>query len=114
MGCEIGWENVGPGLVLAHPYGITVNGGVKIGKDCTLFKGSTIGSVRGGKNAGVPVLGDRVVVCCNAMVCGNIIIGNDVLIAAGAYVNFDVPDNSVVIGNPGEIHRKENPTKYYV
>ena len=114
MGCEIGWENVGPGLVLAHPYGITVNGGVKIGKDCTLFKGSTIGSVRGGKNAGVPCLGDRVVVCCNAMVCGNIIIGNDVLIAAGAYVNFDVPDNSVVIGNPGKIHRKENPAKYYV
>lgn len=114
MGCEIGWEHVGSGLVLSHPYGITVNGGAKLGKDCTLFKGCTIGSIRGGKNEGVPTLGDRVVVCSNAMVCGNIIVGNDVLIAAGAYVNFDVPDDSVVIGNPGVIHRKENPVRYYL
>ena len=114
MGCEIGWEHVGFGLVLAHPYGITVNGGAKLGKNCTLFKGCTIGSVRGGKNAGVPVLGDRVVVCSNAMICGNITVGSDVLIAAGAYVNFDVPDDSVVIGNPGVIHHKENPVRYYL
>lgn len=114
MGCEIGWENIGEGLVLAHPYGITINGGAKIGKDCTLFKGCTIGSVRGGNKAGAPVLGDRVVVCSNAMVCGNITVGNDVLIAAGAFVNFDIPDNSVVIGNPGVIHCKDDPTKYYI
>jgi serine O-acetyltransferase len=48
------------------------------------------------------------------MICGNVTIGNDVLIAAGAYVNFDVPDNSVVIGNPGVIHHKENPSKDYL
>ena len=48
------------------------------------------------------------------MVCGNIVIGDDVLIAAGAFVNFDVPDNSVVVGNPGIIHHKEKPTQYYV
>ena len=67
MGCEIGWDHIESGLVLAHPYGITVNGGAKIGRDCTLFKGCTIGSIRGGNKAGVPVLGNRVVVCCNAM-----------------------------------------------
>lgn len=114
MGCEIGWENIGEGLVLTHPYGITVNGGAEIGKDCTLFKGCTIGSIRGGNKAGTPVLGDRVVVCSNATVCGNITVGNDVLIAAGAFVNFDIPDNSVVIGNPGVIHCKDDPTKYYI
>lgn len=114
MGCEIGWGNIGDGLVLAHPYGITVNGGAKIGKDCTLFKGCTIGGIRGGNKAGAPILGDRVVVCSNAMVCGNITVGNDVLIAAGAFVNFDIPDNCVVIGNPGVIHCKDDPTKYYI
>ena len=97
-----------------HPYGITINGGAKIGKDCTLFKGCTIGGIRGGNKAGAPVLGDRVVVCSNAMVCGNITVGNDVFIAAGAFVNFDIPDNSVVIGNPGVIHCKDDPTKYYI
>ena len=48
------------------------------------------------------------------MVCGNIVIGDDVLIAAGAFVNFDVPDNSVVVGNPGIIKKKKKPTQYYV
>lgn len=113
-GCEIRWEHVVSGLVLAHPYGITVNGGAKLGKDCTLFKGCTIRSIRGGNNAGVPALGDIVVVCSNAMVCGNITVGNDVFIAAGTYVNFDVPDNSVVIGKTGVIHHKENPVRYYL
>lgn len=56
---------------------------------------------------------NRIVLGSNAMVCGNIIIGSDVLITAVAFVNFDVPDHSIVIGNPGRIHSKENPTQYY-
>lgn len=114
MGCEIGWENIGPGLVLAHPYGITINPSAKLGKECCLFKGCTVGSIRSGKNAGVPIIGDRVTICCNAMVCGGIEIGDDVLIAVGAYVNFDVPSNSIVIGNPGVVHKKKNPSEDYL
>ncbi|MFA4826234.1 MAG: hypothetical protein WC593_13870 [Methanoregula sp.] len=30
-------------------------------------------------------------------------IGNNVLIAPLSYVNFDVPDNAVVAGNPAQI-----------
>ena len=63
---------------------------------------------------GDPVLEDNVVVCCNAMVCGNIRIGHDSMICAGAFVNFDVPPNSMVIGNPGVIHKKENASKDYI
>lgn len=46
--------------------------------------------------------------CCNSTVVGNIVIGDDVMIAPGAYVNFDVPHDSVVIGNPGIIHHKKH------
>ncbi len=46
----------------------------------------------------------------NAVVVGGVRIGADVAIAPGAYVNFDVPDHSVVIGNPGVIHHKERAT----
>ena len=43
------------------------------------------------------------------------IIGNNVLIAPGAFINFDVPDNSIVIGNPGKIvERGESPTSKYI
>lgn len=44
----------------------------------------------------------------------NITIGNDVMIAPNSFVNFDVPDHSVVVGNPGVIHYKENATEEYI
>lgn len=49
------------------------------------------------------------------MIIGGCHIGNHVLIAPGAFVNFDVPDNSIVIGNPGKvIAREESPTNKYI
>lgn len=36
------------------------------------------------------------------------------LIAPNSYINFNVPDHSVVIGNPGVVHHKENATEKYV
>lgn len=50
----------------------------------------------------------------NSVIVGNVQIGDDVLIAPNSYVNFDVPDHSVVIGNPGIIHHKENATENYI
>lgn len=42
-------------------------------------------------------------------------IGNNVLIAPNAFVNFDVPDNSIVIGNPGQIIiRDSSPSAKYI
>lgn len=114
-GNEISFNgNIGSGLVLAHGRNITVNSRSVIGSHCVLFKGCTIGSVRSGKREGVPHIGNRVVIGCNAFVCGGITIGNDVLIAPNAFVNFDVPSNSVVVGNPGVIHSKDNPCKDYI
>lgn len=50
----------------------------------------------------------------NSIVVGKVKIGNDVLIAPGAYVNFDVPDHSIVIGNPGKVIPKLNATEGYI
>lgn len=105
-GNEIAYDQIDEGIVLEHPYNITVATGSKLGKNCTLFKGCTIGSVRSGRKKGCPILGESVIVGVNAMVCGNVNIGNDVMIAPNSFVNFDVPDHSVVIGNPGVIHHK--------
>jgi serine O-acetyltransferase len=105
---------IGEGLYLGHPYNITVAGGVKIGKNANLHKGCTIGRENRGKRAGVPTLGDCVYVGINSTVVGNITVGDDVFIAPGAFVNFDVPSHSVVIGNPGVIHHKENATENYI
>lgn len=113
-GIEIDFENIGGGCLLVHAFDITINSRAIIGENFTIFKGATIGSIRSGGRQGAPLIGNRVTVCSNAFVCGKISIGDDVLIAANAFVNFDVPSNSVVIGNPGVIHHKDNPSIDYL
>ena len=113
-GLEIYSKHIGPGLYLGHAHNINVNPNAVIGKNCNLNKGCTIGQENRGSRRGVPTLGDCVWIGTNAVVCGKITIGDDVLIAPNAYVNFDVPAHSVVIGNPGKIYRKEHATEGYV
>lgn len=105
---------IGKGLYLGHAYNITVNGAVVIGSNCHLHKGVTIGLEPRGKRVGVPTIGDKVSICVNATVVGKISIGDDVLIAPGAFVNCDVPSHSIVIGNPCTIHHRDNATEGYI
>lgn len=105
---------IGKGFYLGHPYNITVGVGTKIGDNVNLHKGCTIGRENRGKRAGSPTIGNCVSVGINSTIVGNIRIGDDVLIAPNSFVNFDVPDHSVVIGNPGVIHKKANATARYI
>ena len=85
-----------------------------IGKNFCIGAGTLIGNAQG-KKKGVPVIGDNVFMGRNSIIIGNVKIGNNVLIAPGAFVNFDVPDNSIVIGNPGNIiSRDSSPTDKYI
>lgn len=59
-------------------------------------------------------IGNNVFIGINAVIVGNIHIGSDVLIAPNSYVNIDVPDHSIVIGNPAAIHANENATEGYI
>jgi serine O-acetyltransferase len=114
-GVDLGTSTkIGPGFIIRHTGGIAINGGAVIGKDVEILQGVTIGYARRGKRQGNPIIGDRVWIGSHATIVGNITVGNDVLIAPGAFVNFDVPDNSIVIGNPGRIVKKDNAVEGYV
>ena len=106
--------NAGPGLYIGHLGRIIIHPDAVLGCNVNLSTGITIGQANRGKKKGTPVIGDDVWIGTNAVIVGNIRIGNDVMIAPGAYVNFDVPDHSVVMGNPGVIHEKENATEGYI
>lgn len=115
FGLEISLNaRIGEGIYLGHPYNITVGGEVVLGKNINLNKGCTIGRENRGKRAGVPTIGDNVFVGINSTVIGNIVIGDDVMIAPNAFVNFNVPSHSIVVGNPGRIIPNENATLGYV
>lgn len=105
---------IGKGLYLGHPYNITVGVGTIIGNNVNLHKGCTLGRENRGKREGSPIIGNCVSIGINATVVGNVTIRDDVLIAPNAYVNFDVPSHSVVVGNPGVIHHRDNAIESYV
>lgn len=94
---------LGEGFFLNHWGLMHVNQGATIGKNCNISQAVTIGNVSRGKRKGSPIIGNEVWIGANAVVVGKIKIGNNVLIAPLSYVNFDVPDNSVVLGNPGKV-----------
>lgn len=112
---EIPWNTeIGPGLFINHPYGITINCFAKIGKNCNLSKNVLIGQELRGQRRGSPTLGNNVYVGINSAIVGNIKIGDDVLIAPNSFVNCDIPSHSVVFGNPCIIKHKENATQAYI
>lgn len=106
--------SIGEGLFIGHFGPGVVNGKAKIGKFCNLFHNITIGQANRGNRMGYPTIGDYVWIGTVAVVVGNVSIGNNVLIAPNSYVSFDVPSNSIVLGNPAKIIEKEDATDSYI
>lgn len=101
------------GFRIAHFGHIVINPSAVIGKNFNISHGVTIGNAEG-RLKGTPIIGDNVSIQTNAVVVGAVVIGNDVLIAPNAFVNFDVPQGALVIGNPGKIVLQENASSKYI
>jgi len=106
--------SIGEGFYIGHCGRVVINPEAKLGKNINIAAGVTIGMENRGKRKGAPQIGDNCWIGTNSVIVGNVKIGNDVLIAPLTYVNFDVPDHSVVIGHPGKIVPRENATEAYV
>jgi len=66
---------IGKNLTLAHPYSITITKNAIIGENCFILQNVTIG-------------GSSELI--------KIVIGNNVKIGTGAFINKDIPDNCTV------------------
>lgn len=106
--------SIDKGFRIVHFGHIVINPSTKIGKNFNISQGCLIGNAQG-KKAGTPVIGDNVCMNANSIIIGGVNVGNNVLIAPGAFINFDVPNNSIVIGNPGKIiPQTTSPTSKYI
>ena len=105
---------IGKGFYIEHFGRIIINAKAVIGDNVNIATGVIIGSISRGRKTGEPVIGNEVWIGANSVIVGKVKIGNNVLIAPNTYVNFDVPDNSIVIGSPGVIHYNEDATKGYI
>lgn len=114
FGLDIQTNEIGVGLYIGHAHNINVSPDVKIGNNCNLSKGVTIGRENRGLRKGAPQIGNNVWIGTNATLVGNIVIGNDVLIAPNSFVNGDIPDHSIVLGNPYRIIPNDKATEAYI
>lgn len=95
--------SIGPGLYIGHFGGVVISPHAVLGANINIAQGVTIGAASRGPRTGAPTLEDRVWVGANAIIVGKVTVGREALIAPGAYVNFDVPPEAVVLGNPGQV-----------
>lgn len=84
LGFDIPVNAVGPGLSIAHIGPILINGNSRIGENCRIQTGVTLGATNGQDSA--PVLGNNVFLGEGCKLIGNIYIADDVAIGANAVV----------------------------
>jgi serine O-acetyltransferase len=97
------YTEIGSGFFIGHFGDIVVNGNSRIGKNCNMSQGVTLGQANRGSHQGYPTLGDNVYIGPGAKIIGAVKVGNNVAIGANCVVTHDVPDHGVVVGVPGKV-----------
>lgn len=93
---------IGHGLYIGHFGPVIVSPTTRIGSNCNLSQGVTLGYGGRGDRGGHPTIGDRVYIAANAVVVGRITVGDDAVIGAGAVVTRSVAPRAVIVGNPSQ------------
>ena len=100
---------IGKNLFIDHGMGVVIGETSDIGNNVTIYHNVTLGGTSPSINAKEqrnlkrhPTLHDNVVVGSGAQILGPIIIGKNSLIGANAVITKDVPEKSIMIGNPAK------------
>ena len=97
--CKLQCARVGGGGINVHHGWGTIVLAERIGERFSVYQNVTVGYGKDGK----PTIGDDVSIYSGAVVFGGIKIGNHVRIAANTVVRTNIPDYSLVYGNPAVI-----------
>lgn len=97
LGIEIITENIGKGFLLYHFSGTVVNGNARLGENCRLHGNNCIGNA-GNEHFECPKIGNNVLIGVGAKILGNVIIADNIKIAAGAVVVNSFLEPGITIG----------------
>lgn len=110
MGDNCKW---GPWLLPLYPELIVLHNNVCVHKTCHILTHDMIDAflkrampdagLVSGESLGPVEIGDNVYISMDAVIMPNVSIGNNCIISAGAVVTSDVPENSIVAGNPAKV-----------
>lgn len=98
-------SQIGSGFIIKHGFNAVIRA-ERIGTNCMIFQGVTIGSKHPG--GGLPILGDHVHISTGAKVLGPITIGDYSVVAANSVVTKDMPMYGTAAGVPARIMKRRN------
>ncbi|MBQ6444357.1 MAG: serine O-acetyltransferase [Methanosphaera sp.] len=93
---------IGRRFFIDHGMGVVIGETTIVGDDVLLYKGVVLGGTSLEAKKRHPTIGDNVVVGTNAIVLGDITIGENCKIGAGSVVTKPAPPNSTIVGIPGK------------
>jgi serine O-acetyltransferase len=100
---------IGRRFFIDHGMGVVIGETAVVGEDVMLYHGVTLGGKSRGRGKRHPTLGDGVVVGAGAQVLGDIVIGARSVVGANAVVVKSAPADSVLVGIPAHVKRRDAP-----
>lgn len=114
LGFSIPLNVFGPGLCIEHYGPIVVNSHAKIGANCRIHEGTTIGA-NGLFSYKAPKIGDNVYIATGAKIIGNIKIASGITIGANAVVTKDfLEENITIAGVPARKINNKDSSLYLI
>jgi len=93
--------DIHPTVVFAHKgLGVVIGHDTVIGANTKILHGVTIG---GRGTRANPVIGNNVLIGAGAIILGSVSIGDGAVVAAGSVVLDSVPPGAMVAGNPARV-----------
>lgn len=99
------FAEIGGGIYIGHHGGIFIHSNARIGRNCNISQGVTIGVKAPFETENAPRIGDGVYIGAGAKVLGGIRVGDRAVIGANAVVVHDLPAGAVAAGIPARVIR---------
>jgi serine O-acetyltransferase len=96
---------IGRRFFIDHGMGVVIGETAEIGDDVLMYKGVVLGGTSSEPVKRHPTVRDGVVLGSDAVVLGDIVVGEGAKVGSGSVVVRDVPDFATVVGVPGRVVR---------
>ena len=96
---------IGRRFFIDHGAGVVIGETAEIGNDVLIYTGVVLGGTTSERVKRHPTIGNDVVIGSNAVVLGDITVGDGAKVGSGSVVVASVPPGATVVGVPGRVVR---------